>query len=92
MGKISKVPINNNKIRKPKTSLSIDQKLDIIRNRDNGVTRSVLAQKYEVDPSTITHVLKINNFKNYNIRDAIFNMASAWAELSQSTLVVAGIN
>lgn len=45
-------------IRKPRKCLSLKDKIDIIRDRQNGVAVATLATKYEIDRSTITKIVR----------------------------------
>lgn len=45
------------KDRKPRKCLTLGEKLEIISSREKGVTGASLAEKWKVDPSTITKIL-----------------------------------
>lgn len=46
------------KDRKPRKCLTLSEKLEIISSREKGVTGASLAEKWKVDPSTITKIIK----------------------------------
>lgn len=54
----SKLNSSVKNIRKTRVCLTLKEKLEIIRDRQNGVTAVVLAKKFKVDPSTISKIVR----------------------------------